>query len=131
MVQVSSTDLTGESILARKRGQTRNPGNTIRQLYDRTVPKGRLGADYLYRIRSLFHALENDPPSRRALFDILLAVEASGKLFGLDPALPHKPEDPQNTFLQGLMQLARRHTDFVRAPKRMAANLAQGSARRI
>ncbi|MBT5144306.1 MAG: hypothetical protein HOM31_16540 [Gemmatimonadetes bacterium] len=106
----------GESILARKRSQTRNPGNTIRQLYDRAVPKGRLGADYLYRIRSLFHALEDDPPSRRALFDILLAVENSGKLFGLDAALPYRPEDPQNTFLQGLMQLARRHRDFVRAP---------------
>lgn len=107
----------GESILHRKRSQTRNVRNTIRQLYDRSVPKGRLGADYLYRIRSLFHQLEPDPPSRRALLEILLAVEGPGRLFGLEPALPFEPESPENTWLQGLSSLARHHSDFVRSPE--------------
>jgi hypothetical protein len=35
----------GKSILHRKRTQTRNLRNKIRQLYDRSVSKGRLGAD--------------------------------------------------------------------------------------
>ncbi len=47
----------------------------------------------------------------------MLAVEGPGKLFGLEPALPYGLEgDPDNTYLQGMASLARRHANFVRAP---------------
>ena len=38
----------GDALLTRQRGHTRNRGSTFRQLYSRSLPKGRLGADYLY-----------------------------------------------------------------------------------
>ena len=55
----------GEAVLTRTRQQTRSPANTIRQLYDRTLPKGRLGADYLYKIRGLFNAFSPRPDAPR------------------------------------------------------------------
>jgi hypothetical protein len=104
----------GEAILSLKRGHTRSPGSTIRRLYDRSLPKGRLGAAYLYKVRSHFARLEADPPSRRAFLDLLLRVERHGKLFGPEPALPHLGELPGNTFVDGLAGFARHHASWVR-----------------
>ena len=103
----------GEAALARTRQRTRSPANTIRQLYDRTLPKGRLGADYLYKIRGLFNAFPSGPV-RRALLDILLQVERRGDLFRLDPVIPAFGAHPHNNFIDGLASLARHSEDWVR-----------------
>ena len=44
----------GAALLTRQRGHTRNPRSTFSQLYSRSLKKGRLGADYLYRVRAGF-----------------------------------------------------------------------------
>ena len=103
----------GEVALARTRQRTRSPANTIRQLYDRTLPKGRLGADYLYKIRGLFNAFPSGP-TRRALLDMLLQVERRGDLFRLDPVIPAFGAHPHNNFIDGLASLARHSADWVR-----------------
>ncbi len=103
----------GEAALARTRQRTRSPANTIRQLYDRTLPKGRLGADYLYKIRGLFNAFPSGP-ARRALLDLLLQVERRGDLFRLDPVIPAFGAHPHNNFIDGLASLARHSADWVR-----------------
>ena len=103
----------GEVALTRTRQQTRSPANTIRQLYDRTLPKGRLGADYLYKIRGLFNAFPYGPP-RRAFLDILLQAARRADLFRLDPVIPAFGAHPQNNFIDGLAALARHAEDWVR-----------------
>jgi hypothetical protein len=107
----------GEAVLSRARGQTRNRGNTLRQLYDKSLPKGRLGDDYLYRVRSAFSRLEADPPARRAYLELLLAVEPHRRLFGLEPALTHLGATPENTWVGALSRIARLHADWVRPLK--------------
>ena len=103
----------GEAALTRTRQQTRSPANTIRQLYDRTLPKGRLGADYLYKIRGLFNAFPHGPP-RRAFLDILLQAARRADLFRLDPVVPAFGAHPDNNFIDGLAALARHSEDWVR-----------------
>ena len=103
----------GEVALTRTRQQTRSPANTIRQLYDRTLPKGRLGADYLYKIRGLFNAFSYGP-TRRAFLDILLQAVRRADLFRLDPVIPAFGAHPQNNFIDGLAALARHAEDWVR-----------------
>lgn len=101
-------------LLARRRGHTRKPKKTLRQLYDGELSSGQLGADYLYVARSQFEALKQEPATRRAYLDLLLAAEEHGKLFGLEPALPYLGQQPANRFMVGLAQLARHHECFVR-----------------
>ena len=103
----------GEAALTRTRQQTRSPANTIRQLYDRTLPKGRLGADYLYKVRGLFNAFSYGP-TRRAFLDILLQAARRADLFRLDPVIPAFGAHPQNNFIEGLAALARHSEDWVR-----------------
>ena len=103
----------GEVALTRTRQQTRSPANTIRQLYDRTLPKGRLGADYLYKIRGLFNAFPHGP-TRRAFLDILLQAARRADLFRLDPVVPAFGAHPDNNFIDGLAALARHAEDWVR-----------------
>ena len=105
----------GEAALTRTRQQTRSPANTIRQLYDRTLPKGRLGADYLYKIRGLFNAFSYGP-TRRAFLDILLQAARRADLFRLDPVIPAFGAHPQNNFIDGLAALAR-HSEDLGAPR--------------
>lgn len=54
-----------DALLVRKRQYTRSPRNTIVQLYNHEVPKGKLGAGYLRRIRSVFGKFEQDGVARR------------------------------------------------------------------
>ena len=103
----------GEAVLARTRQQTRSPANTIRQLYNRELKKGRLGADYLYKIRGLFNAFP-DGPNRRAFLELLLAAERRADLFRLDPVIPAFGGHPRNNYIDGLAALARHATDWVR-----------------
>lgn len=125
----------GAAALSRTRRHTRHPQQTIVKLYRREIPKGRLGADYLLKIRNLFYLLEEDGPSRRALLDLLLQVERYGDLFGLEPAITYYGSRPGNTYLEGLSQLARQHGDWLRPvedwrpashnPRRQFADLAR------
>ena len=103
----------GEVALTRTRQQTRSPANTIRQLYDRTLPQGRLGADYLYKIRGLFNAFPYGP-TRRAFLDILLQAARRADLFRLDPVIPAFGAHPDNNFINGLAALAHHAEDWVR-----------------
>ena len=103
----------GEVALTRTRQQTRSPANTIRQLYDRTLPQGRLGADYLYKIRGLFNAFPYGP-TRRAFLDILLQAARRADLFRLDPVIPAFGAHPDNNFIDGLAALAHHAEDWVR-----------------
>lgn len=103
----------GEAVLARTRQQTRSPANTIRQLYDRTLPKGRLGTDYLYKIRGLFNAFPYGPV-RRAFLDILLQATRRADLLHLDPVIPAFGAAPHNNFIDGLAALARHAEDWMR-----------------
>lgn len=107
----------GKRLLSRQRGHTRHPRNTLRQLYDGSLSTSALGAEYLHLVRDHFGQLEADPPTRRAFLDLLLAAEDRGKLFGLEPALPHLGEHPANRFIDGLAQLARHHQTFARPAK--------------
>jgi len=107
----------GKALLSQQRGHTRHPRNTLRQLYDRSLSDEALGAEYLHVIRDHFGRLNADPPTRRAFLDLLLAAEDRGKLFGLEPALPHLGEHPANRFIDGLAQLARYHRIYVRRIK--------------
>lgn len=103
----------GEVALARTRQHTRSPANTIRRLYNRELKKGRLGADYLYKIRGLFNAFP-DGPNRRAFLEILLAAERRADLFRLDPVIPAFGGHPRNNYLDGMAALARHAADWVR-----------------
>jgi len=125
----------GDALLVRQRSHTRNPRSTFRQLYDRSLPKGRLGADYLYRVRAGFSHLTDDAASRRAYLDLLLAVEPYDRLFGSDPAQPHLGTFPENSFADALAHLASRRAEWVRKlsdwepnthnPRRQFAHLAR------
>jgi hypothetical protein len=101
-------------LLARRRGHTRKPHKTLRQLHDGELSTGQLGADYLYVARTEFEAFAQDAGSRRAFLDLLLVASEHGKLFGLEPALRHLGPQPTNRFMAGLAQLARHHEHFVR-----------------
>lgn len=103
----------GDALLTRQRGLTRNRRSTLRQLYDKTLPKGRLGADYLYRVRAGFSRL-TDPVARRAYLDLLLAIETQDRWLSVEPALPHLGTFAENTLLDGLARLAARHDVWVR-----------------
>ena len=105
--------LQGERILAVKRSQSRNPKSAISQLYEHSSKKGRLGADYLYKIRAQFNTFEKGP-ARRALFQLFLQAQGEANLFGLYPAMKKLGEIPGNTYIEGMAALARRHREWIR-----------------
>ena len=110
----SANAARGDALLTRQRSHTRNRRSTLRQLYDKSLPKGRLGADYLYRVRAGFSRLEANTVARRAYLDLLLAVEPQDRWFGVEPALPHLGTFTENTFVDGLSRLASEREAWVR-----------------
>ncbi len=109
-----ATRLRSEAALVSTRRYTRHPQHTITKLYRRELGKGRLGAEYLRKIRSLFEELEEDGPARRSLYELLLQVERYADLFGMEPAVPRFGPIPGNTFIEGLAALARHRHDWIR-----------------
>ena len=105
--------LQGERILAVKRSQSRNPKSAISQLYEHSSKKGRLGADYLYKIRAQFNTFEKGP-ARRALFQLFLQAQGEADLFGPYPAMKKLGEIPGNTCIEGMAALASRHGEWIR-----------------
>lgn len=101
------------ALLARTHQHTRNSANTIQRFYRRELKKGRLGADYLYKIRHLFNDVA-EGPERRALLELLLQAERHADLFHLDPVLSALGQHPRNNYLDALALLARQHARWVR-----------------
>ncbi len=109
--------IAGDTILAAKRRNSRRPGNAIKELYEHSGHKGRLGLPYLYRIRSQFNHIGHGP-ERHALFRLFARVERVGDLFDLRPALEQLGEIEGNTYIEGMTALARRHADWIRPVER-------------
>ena len=111
--QALATRQQGEHILAFKRSQTRNPKSTISNLYEHSSKKGRLGADYLYKIRRQFNTFAKGP-ARQALHQLFLRSQAEADLFGLYPAVGKLGEIAGNTYIEGMAALARRQEEWIR-----------------
>jgi hypothetical protein len=115
--QKLASRIRGEAVLSDTRRRTRRPGKTITQLYREEIDKGRLGADYLLKIRSLFKRFVDDTRTRRALYEILMQVERHDDLMSLEPAIGGLGAAEGNTFLDAFAELARRHEHWVRPPE--------------
>lgn len=114
--QALASRLQGETALADTRRRTRRPGNTITQLYRGEIQKGRLGADYLIKIRSIFKRLVEDTRTRRAFYDILMQAERYEDLMSCEPAIHRLGAIEGNTYLEAFAELARRHESWIRSP---------------
>ena len=115
--QALASRLQGDSALADTRRRTRRPGNTITQLYRGEIQKGRLGADYLTKIRSIFKRLVEDTRTRRAFYDILMQAERYEDLMSCEPAILRLGAIEGNTYLDAFAELARRHENWIRSPR--------------
>ncbi len=108
-------DERAQCALTQSRLQTRKPDNAIIRLYQQPQMAGGVKTPYLYKIGSLF-AAEPDPRIKHALLNLLLRVQAGGRLFGSEPVIADLGHNPGNTFLDGLHALARRYGDWQRPP---------------
>ena len=108
-----ASQVTGDAALSQKRSHTRNQRNTIIQLYERSIKKGRLGSPALYKIRSQFNQVRDGPP-RRALLELFLRAERHSDLLGPDAALTQLEQSPGNSYIEALTSLARWHDEWIR-----------------
>lgn len=115
--QALASRLQGEAALTDTRRRTRRPKNTITQLYRGEIQKGRLGADFLQKIRSIFKRFVDDTRTRRAFYDILMQVERYEDLMSCEPAISRLGSIEGNTYLDAFAELARHHESWIRAPQ--------------
>ena len=107
---------TAQIALSHSRQQARRPENAITRLYHDPREAVRVKTPYLQKIGALF-AGEANNDVRNALLQLLLRVQAGGRLFGLEPVIADLGHNPGNTFLDGLHALARRHADWQNSPE--------------
>jgi hypothetical protein len=103
--------------LKNARRMTRTPRETIGAIYRREIGGEELKGDLFHAIDVAFRSAVGKDGAREALYTLLLVAEERSDLLSLRPAHPRFGESPFNTFVHGLLGLARRHRNWVREPE--------------
>jgi hypothetical protein len=103
-----------QAALAGARRHTRRPHDTIRGIYAGEIPAAELQSPYLRKIHDAF-AAAGSPDVRDALLSLLLHAQKRANLFGMEPVIGHFGEQAGNTFIEGLLALARHWAGWLRS----------------
>jgi hypothetical protein len=125
----------GRQALAGAKKNLRRPDEVIRALHDGEIDPADLKTPYLLKIAEVFKQTDSSPDCRAALLALLLHAQKHANLFGLDPVDPHFSRKAGNTFIDALLALARRDSDWIRpledwkpdshSPRRQFGSLAR------
>jgi len=113
--------------------QRRHPGDAIEAIYAGEIQEEELQAEHLAKVHAAFAALEGE--GRDALRRLLLHAVRHTDLLEKGTAIARLGAQEGNTFVEGLIALARHHEDWIRPvadwrpesrnPRRQFASLAR------
>lgn len=99
--------------LARKKNEKRKPRRTIQRIFDNELEESDLTQPHLLLVHQTAAAI-NDEPTREALRELLLHIESRSGLLTTQPAWPQFGTQAGNTFIEGLLGLARHRSHWIR-----------------
>ena len=99
--------------LARKKAEKRKPRQTIQRIFDGVLDEPDLTQPHLLLIGQMAASIE-DEPIRQAIRQLLLHVEGRTGLLTTQPALSQFGIQDGNTFIEGLLGLARHRSHWIR-----------------
>ncbi|HUG68512.1 MAG TPA: PcfJ domain-containing protein [Pirellulaceae bacterium] len=102
--------------LARKKQERRKPRRIIARIMDGNVEEGDLTQPHLVLIHQTVAAIDHQQ-TKNALRELLLSVEGHTGLLATERAYPQFGAHDGNTFIGGLLGLARNHLHWVRPLK--------------
>jgi hypothetical protein len=102
-----------EAALVGARRHTRRPHDTIQGIHAGEITAAELQSPYLRKIHDAF-AAAGSPDVRDALLSMLLHAQKRANLFGMEPVVGHFGEQAGNTFIEGLLALARHQAGWLR-----------------
>ena len=101
---------------SRKKKEKRKPRQIIARILDGDVKEADLTQPHWVLIHQMVEAID-DQPTRDAARRLLIAVEGRTGLLTTEPACPQLGARDENTFIGGLLGLARHHDSWVRPLK--------------
>ena len=99
--------------LARKKAEKRKPRRIIQRIFDGELDEPDLTQPHLLLIHQIAASIEDDS-IRKAVRQLLLHVESRTGLLTTQPALPQFGTRDGNTFIEGLLGLARHRSHWIR-----------------
>lgn len=102
-----------KSRLARKRKEKRNPHRTIQRIFNGELDKTDLTQQHLVLIHQAA-ARTDDQHTRNVFLQLLLHAEGRTGLLTAEPAFPQFGAQDGNTFIDGLLDLARNRRLWIR-----------------
>jgi hypothetical protein len=99
--------------LAAAKRQRRRLGDLLRRIHAGQVPRDEIRLEALAKVHDAFAAW-TDGADRDALLRLLLHVEGRSELVAVTPGVFRWREQEGNTFIEGLIALARNHRSWLR-----------------
>jgi hypothetical protein len=112
--QLAMERAKSQAALAAAKRHTRRPHDTIRRIADGEIDPAELPSPSLRKIHDAFAAVEGEPDVRDAFLRLLLHAQQWANLLGIEPVIALYGEQPRNTFIDGLLALARHHESWLR-----------------
>lgn len=110
----TSERLRSQTALAGARRHTRRPLETIQAIARGEIRAEELKSPEFCEIFAAFAEAKEHPGIPQALLALLLHTHRHARFFGAQPAIPHLGMGAGNTFVGGLLALARRRRDWRR-----------------
>jgi hypothetical protein len=98
---------------AQKKTERRRPRATLEAILEGRLGEADLSEPRFQLISRLLNTIE-DEPTRGAFQELLISAEGRTNLLSSQPALPHNGPRNGNTFIEGLLSLARHRPDWIR-----------------
>ncbi len=110
--------LRGDVALVKARQEVRRSQELLTQVYEGQIEKSDLAVDVLKHVYDAFEALGDDEEGRDALYVLVIQLDlVADDLLVLDRAISHLGDVEGNTFVDGVIALAKHHRDWVREPE--------------
>jgi len=107
----------GSTALATARRFDRRPEDLIRAIAVGDVEEASLKPPHLRAIHQAFEAAGSDGQLKDALLRLVLHCRKAGRLLTVDPAIAHLGPQAGNSYIAGLLALARRHAEWREPPE--------------
>ncbi len=107
---------TIEDRLARKKQERRKPRQAIARILAGDIRRADLTQPHLRLVHQIVEATD-DPPTKNALAELLLTAQKHTGLLTTEAACPQLAARDENTFVAGLLGLARSHSHWLRRPE--------------
>lgn len=106
-----------EAALVHSRRFDRHPQEILRSLAKGTALPEGLKSPHIQKIAATFHPLGKTSSVRKTFLRLLLRVQETSDLLRCDPVIGYLGPQQGNTYIEALMELARRHRGWLRQPE--------------